>query len=91
MNQINFYAGEQKLIVLTVRPINPKEIVVVTKADYELIKQYDEIAEKGTCEINGDEVAVLLKVTENGRYTLKVTMNIGREIRIEKIQINVDN
>ncbi|MCM1364719.1 MAG: hypothetical protein NC122_06375 [Faecalibacterium sp.] len=92
MDQINFYAGETKQITVFVRPSrNVHEIVVVTRAEYQLTKQYEkDVIEKGSCEINGNEVSVMLGIEESGMYELKVTMQVGRETRIKKSLIRVD-
>lgn len=91
MNHIDFYAGEEKYIDLVVRPTDPREIVVVTNAAYELTNQYDDKAVlNGQCEIDGDKISVLLKVIEAGRYELKITFKVGKETRIEKARIEVN-
>lgn len=92
MNVIEYYAGEEKYVELVVKPINRNEIVVVTKAEYELTKYCDNtVIEKGQCELDGDRVIVLLGITESGRYELKFTVTVGRETRIEKARIEVNS
>lgn len=90
MNRIDFYAGERKLITAVVRARNPRETVVITRAEYKLTKVGSDISiESGTCEIDGSKIAVLLGVTERGGYELKLTVTVGRETIIEKAYVDV--
>lgn len=90
MCNIEFYEGERKQITAVIRSKSPNETIVVTKAEYELKRKYSDSAlVSDKCEIDKNELSVLLEAIEKGSYELKITAEVGREIIIEKVNIEV--
>ncbi len=89
--ELIFNEGEIKEVTGTIRSKKANETVVITSAEYEVTKYYDstEIKKQGSCEIDGNEITVLLEFLEKGSYQLKVTAYVGREKIIEKVGIKV--
>lgn len=90
-DEIRFFAGEVKYITASVVPRNPREIVVVTDAKYELINaRTNEAAESGSCSVSGSEISALLGISEVGIYSLKLTVKVGAETFIQKASVYVE-
>ena len=84
---LSFYAGEEKYVTATLSSIDPDEIVVIKEAGFELTDCKGTIVSDGVCEIRGQEISVLLPIERPGSYTLKLTVKVGRETIIEKVNI----
>lgn len=84
---LSFYAGEEKYVTATLSSIDPDEIVVINEAGFELTDCKGTIVSGGVCEIRGQEISVLLLIERPGSYTLKLTVKVGRETIIEKVNI----
>lgn len=84
---LSFYAGEEKYVTATLSSIDPDEIVVIKEADFELTDCKGTLVSSGVCEIRGQEISVLLPIERPGSYTLKLTVKVGRETIIEKVNI----
>lgn len=84
---LSFYAGEEKYVTATLSSIDPDEIVVIKEAGFELTDCKGNIVSAGVCEIRGQEISVLLPIERPGSYTLKLTVKVGRETIIEKVNI----
>lgn len=84
---LSFYAGEEKYVTATLSSIDPDEIVVINEANFELTDCKGTIVSGGVCEIRGQEISVLLPIERPGSYTLKLTVKVGRETIIEKVNI----
>ena len=84
---LSFYAGEEKYVTATLSSIDPDEIVVIKEADFELTDCKGTMVSAGACEIRGQEISVLLPIERPGSYTLKLTVKVGRETIIEKVDI----
>ena len=84
---LSFYAGEEKYVTATLSSIDPDEIVVIKEADFELTDCKGTLVSSGVCEIRGQEISVLLPIERPGSYTLKLTVRVGRETIIEKVNI----
>lgn len=84
---LSFYAGEEKYVTATLSSIDPDEIVVIKEAGFELTDCKGNIVSAGVCEIRGQEISVLLPIERPGSYTLKLTVRVGRETIIEKVNI----
>ena len=88
-NEIQFYPGEMKYITATVSPRNPNETVVISEAKYELIDSRKNTVEQGECETDKNEIRLLLGIDQEGYYTLKITVKIGKETVIQKAGVSV--
>lgn len=87
---LDFFAGEEKFIEAKVVSAKRNETVVITSAAYELSKNScTEIAETGSCEVNGDTVRLLLRTSEAGAYSLKITAKVGAETVIQRVSVSV--
>lgn len=84
---LSFYAGEEKYVTATLSSIDPDEIVVINEAGFELTDCKGTMVSSGVCEIRGQEISVLLPVERPGSYTLKLTVKVGKETIIEKVNI----
>ena len=84
---LSFYAGEEKYVTATLSSIDPDEIVVIKEADFELTDCKGTMVSAGVCEIREQEISVLLPIERPGSYTLKLTVRVGRETFIEKVNI----
>ena len=84
---LSFYAGEEKYVTATLSSIDPDEIVVIKEAGFELTDCKGTMVSTGVCEIRGQEISVLLPIERPGSYTLKLTVKVGRETIIEKVNI----
>ena len=84
---LSFYAGEEKYVTATLSSIDPDEIVVIKEAGFELTDCKGTLVSTGVCEIRGQEISVLLPIERPGSYTLKLTVRVGRETIIEKVNI----
>ena len=84
---LSFYAGEEKYVTATLSSIDPDEIVVIKEAGFELTDCKGSLVSEGVCEIRGQEISVLLPIERPGSYTLKLTVKVGRETIIEKVNI----
>lgn len=84
---LSFYAGEEKYVTATLSSIDPDEIVVIKEAGFELTDCKGNIVSAGVCEIRGQEISVLLPIERPGSYTMKLTVKVGRETIIEKVNI----
>ena len=84
---LSFYAGEEKYVTATLSSIDPDEIVVIKEAGFELTDCKGNIVSAVVCEIRGQEISVLLPIERPGSYTLKLTVRVGRETIIEKVNI----
>ena len=84
---LSFYAGEEKYVTATLSSIDPDEIVVIKEAGFELTDCKGTMVSTGVCEIRGQEISVLLPIERPGSYTLKLTVRVGRETIIEKVNI----
>lgn len=91
VNEIDFYKGERKEVSAVIRPKNSNESVVIISAKYEVTKLFgdNEIVKTGECETNGNKFIVLLEFLDTGKYRLEITVAIGREVIIERADINV--
>ena len=89
--EINFYEGEKKEISGVVRPKNTGEAVIISSAKYEVTKLFsnDTVIKSGECEVNGSNFTVLLEFLDTGKYRFEVTIAVGREVIIERADINV--
>ena len=89
--EINFYKGERKEVSATIRPYQSNEVVVIQSATYEVTKMFakEDVLFNWDCEINDDEITILLEFLDVGQYELEVTAIVGREKLIEKAKINV--
>lgn len=88
-NEIQFICGEVKYITATVRTMNPNETVVINEAKYELIDSRKNTVEQGDCETEKNEIRLLLGIDQEGYYTLKITVKIGKETVIQKAGVTV--
>ena len=61
--------------------------MVIKEAGFELTDCTGNIVSAGVCEIRGQEISVLLPIERPGSYTLKLTVRVGRETIIEKVNI----
>ena len=87
---LTFFVGEEKFIEAKVVPSKKDETVVISYATYELSKNScTEIAETGSCEVNSDTVRLLLRTSEAGTYSLKITAKVGAETVIQRVSVNV--
>ena len=84
---LSFYAGEEKYVTATLSSIDPDEIVVIKEAGFELTDCKGNMVSAGVCEIRGHEISVLLPVERPGSYSLKLTVKVGRETIVEKVNI----
>ena len=84
---LSFYAGEEKYVTATLSSIDPDEIVVIKEAGFELTDCKGTMVSTGVCEIRGQEISVLLPIERPGSYTMKLTVKVGRETIIEKVNI----
>lgn len=87
---ISFYKGEVKKIEAVVTPRDPDELVVITKAHYELSRLSNgETVEDGTLDVDGDTVSVILNADEPGTFELRFSVTVGVETFIEKAIVRV--
>lgn len=90
LNKLTFYKGEKREVTATITSKNTKEVVVIASAEYELFNTCDNsIVQKGSGEITGNEVTVLLDLIKKGNYKLKITSHVGREVIINKTFIDI--
>lgn len=91
-NEIKFYKGERKEVTAIIRPANSNESTVITSAKYEVTKFFGDnaVIKTGECEIDGNNLTVLLEFLDTGKYRLEITVSIGRELVIERAYINVE-
>ena len=87
VQNVSFYAGEEKYVTATISPIDPDEIVVIKEAGFELTDCKGNMVSAGVCEIRGQEISVPLPIERPGSYILKLTVRVGRETIIEKVAI----
>lgn len=88
-NDIHFFLGETKYITATVYTLNPNDTVVISDSKYELFDSKKNVVEIGECEIEKNEVKLLLGINSPGFYTLKITVKIGKETVIQKAGVTV--
>ena len=89
--KLMFNAGEVKYVTATVVARNPNETVVIIDAKYELRSvRTKETVKSGECSVFGDEISILLDITEAGVYELKITVRVGAETFIQKTFIYVE-
>lgn len=87
---IDYLVGEKSEIEGYATPKTAGETVVITRATYEVTKEYsDEVVYSGVCVVNGDRFRALLTFEEVGNYIFTVTLHIGDEEPKEKAYIRV--
>ena len=87
---IDYLVGEKSEIEGYVSPKKMGEVVVITRATYEVTKEYsDEVVYSGVCVVDGDHFRTLLTFEEAGNYIFTVTLHIGEEMPKEKAYIRV--
>lgn len=86
---IVYTLGEEKYVTATIKPKRNSDVVVVTRATYELIDEYKQVVETGSCDIDGKELSVLLEPEKAGIYKLKMTVKVGPETIIKTCEIKV--
>lgn len=90
VSALNFFQGEEKYVEARAAAAKKNETVTITSATYELSKKSDENAvETGDCEIRGDRIRFLLKTSEAGTYSLKITVKTGAETVIQRVPVSV--
>lgn len=91
VNKITFHEGEKREVNVIVTSKNLQDLVVITDAQYELKKTSDNtVVQKGSCEIEDNEVTIFLDLIERGVYELKITARVGREVIIDKTLVVVE-
>lgn len=91
VNKITFHEGEKREITAVITSKNLQDLVIIASADYELKKTGDSaVVQKGSCEIEGNEVTIFLDLIERGVYELKITASVGREVIIDKTLVVVE-
>lgn len=89
-DEIIFNEGEKRELTASVSSKNSGEVVVVASAEFELVDQAtEEVVQAGNCEVLGDEAVVFLDLAEKGRYTLKTTLKVGREVIVDTRTVKV--
>ena len=77
---LEYKKGEVQYVKATVRPETANEIAVIKSASFEFTDDENKtIIQQGDCEIEGDELRALLDFSEEGIYTLTITVQVGKE------------
>lgn len=77
---LEFKKGEVQYVTAKVRPETVNEIAVINSASYEFTDYENKtLIQKGDCEIEGDELRALIDFSEEGVYTLTITVQVGKE------------
>lgn len=88
-HSLSFHEGEVKYVKAKVVPQHRSETVVVMSAIYQLIATGGKVVESGICEVDGNNLSILLNTENAGSYELKITAKVGKETIIQKAYVYV--
>ena len=87
-----YRVGERHLIEWQIKPNKPTDIVVITKAKYNLLRG-DEIIDSGNATVSTVDgkhiVSVLFKANDPGTFTLRIFVTVPPETTAAEIWIDV--
>jgi len=84
----SFILGEKKYIQFEIKSMIQQK-VVITDASWILIDAEGEEVLSGSCDVDENNLQLLLQPENEGQYILEVTYNIPPEIRKVRCEINV--